>query len=105
MEPGSAANLEVDAAEGALLGQDFDSDAHFFVPVASGTGVTPSHVPVMLDGGKCVTARANIAPGKVVFEVRNAGKLPVVFGILQLPMATFQRPCFTSRRPYPASDC
>jgi class 3 adenylate cyclase len=92
MEPGSAANLEVDAAEGALLGQDFDSDAHFFVPVASGTGVTPSHVPVMLDGGKCVTARANIAPGKVVFEVRNAGKLPVVFGILQLPMATFQRP-------------
>ena len=92
IEPGSGVNLEIDAAEGALLGQDFDSDAHFFVPVASGKGVTPTHVPVMLDGGKCVTARANIAPGKVVFEVRNAGKLPVVFGILQLPMATFQRP-------------
>jgi hypothetical protein len=39
-----------------------------------------------------VAATANIARGKVTFEVRNAGKLPVVFGILQLPMATFQRP-------------
>jgi len=37
-------------------------------------------------------ATGNIAPGKVVFEVRNAGKLPVVFGILQLPTATFERP-------------
>jgi class 3 adenylate cyclase len=91
IEPGSAANLEVDATEGGLLGQDFDSDAHFFSPVASGAAVTP-HVPVTLDGGKCVTATANIAPGKVVFEVRNAGKLPAVFGILQLPAATFQRP-------------
>jgi class 3 adenylate cyclase len=92
IEPGSAANLEVDAAEGGLLGQDFESDAQFFFPVARGAGVTPPHVPVILDCGKCVPATANIAPGKVVFEVRNAGKLPVVFGILQLPMATFQRP-------------
>jgi hypothetical protein len=30
IEPGSAANLEVDAVEGGLLGQDFASDAHFF---------------------------------------------------------------------------
>lgn len=96
IEPGSAAHLEVDAAEGALLGQDFDSDAQFFFPVASEAGVTPPptppHVPVILDCGTCVAATANIAPGKVVFEVRNAGKLPVVFGILQLPMATFERP-------------
>ena len=92
IEPGSTANLEVDAAEGALLGQDFESDAQFFFPVATGTGATPSHLPVILDRGKCVAATANLAPGKVVFEVRNAGKLPVVFGILQLPMATFLRP-------------
>ncbi len=92
IEPGFAANLEVDAAEGGLLGQDFESDAQFFFPVVSGAGVTPPHVPVVLDCGKCVPATANIAPGKVVFEVRNAGKLPAVFGILQLPMAMFQRP-------------
>jgi class 3 adenylate cyclase len=92
IEPGTAANLEVDAVEGALLGQDFESDAQFFFPVAEGAGVTPPHVPVMLDGGRCVAAPATIAPGKVGFDVRNAGKLPVVFGILQLPMATFQRP-------------
>ncbi len=65
---------------------------NFFFPVAREAGVTPPHVPVVLDRDKCVPATANIAPGKVVFEVRNAGKLPAVFGILQLPMAMFQRP-------------
>ncbi|MBV8920825.1 adenylate/guanylate cyclase domain-containing protein [Bradyrhizobium sp.] len=92
IDPGSAVNLEVDAAEGALLGQDFESDAQFFFPVANAAGATPSHVPVMLDGGRCVAATTAIAPGKVVFDVRNAGRLPVVFGILQLPMASFERP-------------
>lgn len=92
IEPGSAANLEVDAAEGALLGQDFDSDAQFFFPVEKGAVVTPSSVSVVLDGGKCVTTTASIAPGKVGFEIRNPGKRPVVFGILQLPTATPQRP-------------
>jgi len=49
IEPGSAANLELDATEGALFGQDFGSDAHFFYPVATGAGGTPPHVPVTLD--------------------------------------------------------
>lgn len=92
IEPGSAASLEVEAAEGALLGQDFDSDAQFLFQVTGETGVTPPHVPVMLDSGKCVPATADIVAGKTVFEVRNAGRLPVVFGILQLPAATSQRP-------------
>jgi hypothetical protein len=69
IEPGSAANLEVDAAEGGLLGQDFVSDAQFFFPVARGAGATPPHVPVILDDGKCVAAAADIAPGKVVFAI------------------------------------
>jgi len=96
IEPGAAANLEVDAAEGALLGQDFESDAQFFFPVAREAAVTPPqtppHVPVTLDGGKCVPATANIAPGKIVFEVRNAGRLPTVFGVLQLAMPPVERP-------------
>jgi class 3 adenylate cyclase len=92
IEPGSTVDLEVDATEGALFGQDFASDAHFFFPVEKGAGGAPSPVPVMLEAGKCVTAAASIAPGKVVFEVRNTGRLPVVFGILQLPTASFQRP-------------
>ncbi|MBR0753021.1 adenylate/guanylate cyclase domain-containing protein [Bradyrhizobium jicamae] len=90
--PGATASLEIDAVEGALLGQDFDSDAQFFFPVASGAGVTEPHVPVALDKGKCVAAQVDIGPGKVVFDIRNAGELPVVFGILQLPSATAQRP-------------
>jgi class 3 adenylate cyclase len=97
IEPDSVVHLEVDAAEGALLGQDFESDAQFFFPVAgeagaSGARVTPPHVPVILDRGTCTAPAATIAPGKVVFDVRNAGTLPVVFGILQLPAAAFDRP-------------
>jgi class 3 adenylate cyclase len=92
IEPGSTASLEVDATEGALFGQDFDSDAQCFFPVVNEGGVTPSTVPVTLDSGKCVFATANLAPGKVVFDVRNAGPLPVVFGILQLPPGASQRP-------------
>src|SRR5690242_10238957 len=91
IEPGSAAHLEIDVTEGAVLGQDFDSDAQFFFPVESG-GVTLSHLPVALEDGTCAAATANIAPGKIVFDVRNTGKQAVVFGILQLPTATFQRP-------------
>jgi class 3 adenylate cyclase len=90
--PGSAAELEIDAAEGALLGQDFDSDAQCFLPVSRGAAPAPSRIPVLLDSGKCVPASADISPGKVVLEVRNAGRLPAVFGILQLPTAAFARP-------------
>jgi hypothetical protein len=57
-----------------------------------GPGAALPPVTVTLDYDKCVPATASIAPGKVVFEIRNAGKLPAVFGILQLPIATFQRP-------------
>jgi class 3 adenylate cyclase len=57
-----------------------------------GRGVAPRRVPVILSAGKSVPATADITPGKVVFEVRNAGELPAVFGILQLPDAPFQRP-------------
>jgi class 3 adenylate cyclase len=92
ISPGSTVALEVDATEGALLGQDFASDAQFVVPVTSEAAVTPPHLPVMVDSGRCVAATADIAPGKRVFDVRNTGPLPVVFGILQLPAATFQRP-------------
>src|ERR1700735_5005956 len=74
IEPGATANLEVDAAEGGLMGQDFETDAQFFFPVTSGTGVTAPLMPVTLDDDKCVPTSANIAPGKVVFEVHNAGK-------------------------------
>src|SRR5262249_34338402 len=73
IEPGAAASLEIDATEGALFGQDFDSDAQCLFPVVGDGGVTPPYVPVTLDGGTCVFTTANLAPGKVVLDVRNAG--------------------------------
>jgi class 3 adenylate cyclase len=90
--PGTVATLEVDAVEGALFGQDFDSDAQCLFPVTPEGGVTPAQVPVVLDNGTCTFTATNLAPGKVVFEVRNDGRLPVVFGILQLPPGAGQRP-------------
>src|SRR3984957_15028071 len=104
IEPGSVATLEVDAAEGGFMGQNFESDAQFFFPVTSGSDAPP-HVPVTLDGDKCEPATANIAPGKIVLEVHNAGKLPAILGILSLRPPPFLPPPFTSRHPYPASDC
>ena len=92
IEPGSVARLEVDATEGAIFGQDFDSDAQLLFPSVSEGGAKPPHVPGTLDSGKCTFAATDLAPGKVVFEVENAGKLPVVFGLLQLPPGAGQRP-------------
>jgi class 3 adenylate cyclase len=92
IEPDSAADLEVDVAEGGLLGTDFESDARFFFSVTGEATVWPRRVPVLLSAGKSVPATANVTPGKVVFEVRNAGKQPALFGILQLHDTTFQRP-------------
>jgi class 3 adenylate cyclase len=92
IEPGAVASLEVDAAEGALFGQDFDSDAQFLFPVEKEAAVMTSAAPIVVDGGRCVFAATPMAPGKVVFDVRNAGKEPVVFGILQLPPGAPERP-------------
>jgi class 3 adenylate cyclase len=92
IEPDSVASLEVDATEGALFGQDFDSDAQCLFPVVTDGNAASPAVPIVLDGSKCVFNPANVAPGKVVFDVRNTGKRPVVFGILQLPPVAPQRP-------------
>ncbi|HZR73547.1 adenylate/guanylate cyclase domain-containing protein [Bradyrhizobium sp.] len=94
IEPGATVRLEVDASEGALFGQDFDSDAQCFFPVEKKqTDATPaSPVPLLLDGSTCEFTTATLAPGKVVFEVRNTSKRPVIFGILQLPPGAPQRP-------------
>ena len=89
---GSAADLEVDAAAGAVLGFDMDSDAQFLFVVEGEAAADTRRIPIMLNAGKCVPDAASIPPGKVVFETRNAGERPVVFGIVQLPSATFERP-------------
>lgn len=92
IEPGTTASLEVEANEGALFGQDFDSDAQFLFAVDQQASGAPLRVPVTLDNGTCEFAATSLAPGKVVFDVRNAGRQPVVFGILQLPPDAQPRP-------------
>jgi hypothetical protein len=92
IEPGSVADLEVDAAEGGLLGTDFEGGSQFVFSVAGEATVPPRRVPVILSADKNAPTAAHIAPGKVVFEVCNTGNQFAVFGILQLPDARFQRP-------------
>jgi class 3 adenylate cyclase len=90
--PATATDLDVDAAEGGLLGLDMESDAQFVFAVAGKAVEAPCRIPIILKAGKSVPDAASIAPGKVVFEIRNASERPAVFGIFQLPTATFQRP-------------
>jgi class 3 adenylate cyclase len=89
---GSMADLEVDAAAGAVLGFDVDSDAQFLFVVEGEAVAGTRRIPVMVNAGKCVPDAASIPPGRVVFEIRNASERPVVFGIIQLASATFERP-------------
>src|SRR6185437_14621914 len=55
-------------------------------------GGTPHRVPLILDGNTCEFTTTTLVPGKVVFDVRNTSKRPVVFGILQLPPGAAERP-------------
>ena len=89
---GSVADLEVDAAVGAVLGFDMDSDAQFLFAVEGEAAADARRIPIMLNAGKCMPDAASIPPGRVVFEMRNANERPVVFGIVQLPSAKFERP-------------
>jgi class 3 adenylate cyclase len=90
--PGSTADLEIDAATGAVLGIDMDSDAEFLFVVEGEADAGTRRIPVTVNAGKCVPDAISIRPGKVVFEMRNAGQRPMVFGIAQLPSATLERP-------------
>ena len=90
--PGSAADFEIDAAAGAILGIHMDSDAEFLFPVEGEAVVGTRRIPITLDAGKCIPDAGVIAPGKVVFELRNAGERPAVFGVVQLPSAKLERP-------------
>ena len=84
--------------EGALLGTDFEGDARFFFSVAGDGGVAPRRVPVILSAGKSVPATADITPGKVVFEVRNAGTCRRYSASYNFPMRRFGARRFVSDR-------
>jgi class 3 adenylate cyclase len=85
LEPGGSIALEVEAAEGMLLGFDMESDAHFNFMVGGEPAAAPQRVPIVFGVDTCTPDAGNVAPGKVVFEVRNVTERRGVFGILQLP--------------------
>ena len=90
--PSSAVDFEIDAAAGAILGIHMDSDAEFLFAVEGEAVVGTRRIPITLDAGKCIPDAGVIAPGKVVFEIRNTGERPAVFGVVQLPSAKLERP-------------
>ena len=90
--PRSVVDFEIDAAAGAILGIHMDSDAEFLFAVEGEAVVATRRIPITLDAGKCVPDAGVIAPGKVVFEIRNTGERPAVFGVVQLPSAKLERP-------------
>ena len=83
LAPGTTVELEVDAAEGMLLGFDMESDAHFGFMVSGDTAQAPQRVPITFGMGSCSPDSGSLAPGKVVFEVRNVTDRTGIFGVLQ----------------------
>jgi hypothetical protein len=104
IEPGSVADREIHAAEGGLLGTDFEGGgAQFVFSVAGEATVAPRRVPVILSADKSVPTTANIAPGKVVFEVRNTGNRFADSASYNFRTPRFSARSFVSRHRCPAS--
>ena len=86
LRPGATEILEVDAVEGTLLGFDMESDATFAFTVEGEPATAPQRVAVDFSAGACTPTSGTLAPGKVVFEVRNTTDArTAVFGVLQFP--------------------
>ena len=105
IEPGSVANLEVDATEGALFCQDFESDAHFFIRSPAGLAfrkpMCRSHSTV-----------ANAWPKQQISQpARSCSKFATPASCrwysasCSFRRRRFSARSFTSCPPYPASDC
>jgi class 3 adenylate cyclase len=84
LRPATTAELEVDATEGVLLGFDMESDAHFTFAVSGPPATTLQRVPVTFGVGAYTPDAGSVAPGKVVFEMRNATDRTGICGVLQL---------------------
>jgi len=86
LEPGTTARLEIDAAVGVLLGFDTESDANFAFTVQGEPTAAIQRVPVSFGVGACTPNGGALAPGKVIFEVRNeTADRTAIFGVLQFP--------------------
>jgi class 3 adenylate cyclase len=86
LKPGTTAELEFEAAEGLLLGFDMESDANFAFAVQGEPTAAVQRILIAFGLGTCVPSGGSLAPGKIIFEVRNTtAERTGVFGVLNLP--------------------
>ena len=86
LPPGETAWLELDAAEGMLLGVDMESDAHFDFTVAGEPAKEIQRVFIDFGADICTPDSGAVRPGRVLFEVHNTtASHRAVFGVLQVP--------------------
>jgi class 3 adenylate cyclase len=86
LKPATAAALEIEAAEGVLLGFDMESDANFAFIVRGEPATQPQRIPITFAQGACTPSAGTVTPGKVVFEVSNSTTDHTgIFGVLQIP--------------------
>jgi class 3 adenylate cyclase len=83
---GETVRLELDAADGMLLGVDMESDAHFDFTVAGESTNEIQHVLIDFGVDVCRPDAGAIRPGRVLFEVHNTtANHRAVLGVLQVP--------------------
>jgi class 3 adenylate cyclase len=86
LAPGETARLELDAAEGMLLGVDMESDAHFDFTVTGDPAKEIQRVLIDFGADICSPDAGTVKPGRTLFEVRNTtANHRAVFGVLQVP--------------------
>jgi class 3 adenylate cyclase len=92
IEPGETTTLEVDADGGALLGTSPDSDATFLFMIDPALPPGEQRLEISCNEDACDTEGGSVAPGKVTFDVTNAGAKRLAFLIWQLPPGVTEPP-------------
>jgi uncharacterized protein DUF5939 len=85
LPPGESAAVAFEAAPGALLGSDLESDATFAFKVDGEPRFEEQAISITIRPGVCAPNQGAIAPGPVRFDLHNASDRAAAFGIMNLP--------------------
>lgn len=83
--PPGMTRLKVEAEEGLLHAWGPDSDAGFDFRVEGEPATAPQTVPIRYMGNRCEPVEGTVAPGRIVFEIKNETNQQGFLGISAVP--------------------